>query len=252
MKPLKLSILLFGLLISPMPLFSQEVSDNPATMIMQKVIEKMKVNEELKNKHLNFKKHYTDIKVDDSGNPKKTITDQVIEVLPPHGDEMLVEEDGESKNKRQDSNNEFNKITEALSQRFDYEMASPTTDCPSCPLLSKNGKAYLVINFQANGKVRTNGDDVKEIMNRSVGKIYVDVENLYIQRFESNMNKTYSRALGIFKLKQANSIIEQGEVDTPEGKIIIVIFTSIKYHYSLFGDTRGIRSWTYENYRYVP
>ena len=93
---------------------------------------------------------------------------------------------------------------------------------------------------------------MKEIMNRSAGKMYVDLENLYVQRFESNMTSAYKKAWGIFQLKQADLVLEQGEVDTAEGKIIVTMSTTIKYRYSLFGETRGIRSWTYEDYRYVP
>lgn len=252
MKPIKLPTLLLGLLILLMPLHSQGTVDNPATIIMQKVIEKMKINEELKHKHLNFKKHFVDTKLDDSGKPKKIITDQVIEVKPPKGDEVLIQEDGEDRNKKQNSGGEFEKIMEALSLLFNYEMSKPTADCPTCPLLSQGGKAYLVINFQSNGKIRANGDDVKEIMNRSAGKIYVDIENLYVQLFESNLTRTYDRGWGIFQLKQADSILEQGEIDTPEGKIIVVTSSTIKYRYSFFGEKMGIRSWTYENYRYVP
>lgn len=227
-------------------------SQNPATTIMQKVVEKMKVNEELKHKHLIFKKRFVDTKLDDSGKPKRTITDQIVEVKPPKGDEVLIQEDGEAKNKKQYSGGEFEKIIEALSLLFNYEMARPTADCPTCPLISKNGKAYLVINFLASGNVKTNGDDVKEIMNRSAGKIYVDVENLYIHRFESNLINTYERGWGIFQLKQADSVLEQGEINTPEGKVIVVTSSTIRYRYSFFGEKLGIRSWTYDDYRYVP
>ncbi len=254
MRPAKPSVLLILMLvlILPVPLYSQDTAENPATVIMQKVVQKMLANEELKRKHLNFKKHYIDTKIDDSGKPKKTITDQIIEVRPPKGDEVLIQEDGEAKNKKQDSGGEFEKIIEALSRRFDYEMAKPTADCATCPLISKGGKAYLVINFRANGSIKTDGDDVKEIMNRSAGKIYVDVENLYVQRFESGMTMTYSRAWGFFQLKQADIVLEQSETDTPEGKIIVVISCTIKYRYSLFGESRGIRSWEYSDYQYVP
>jgi len=255
MKPLKLSVLLLGLLILPVPLCGQDTDENPAIVIMQKVVEKMKTNEGLKHKHLNFKKHHTDMKLDDLNNPKKKkkITDQIIEVRPPKGDEWLIQEDDESKNKKQDNGGEFEKIIEALSQRFDYEVAKPTADCPACPLISKNDKAYLVINFRANRNIKTNGDNIKEIMNRSAGKIYVDVENLYVQRFESNMTKVYERGWwNIFQLKQADLVLEQSEIDTPEGKIIVVISSTIKYRYSLFGEKLGIRSWIYEDYRYVP
>lgn len=254
MKSPRLLIVPLGLLlIAPTPLHSQDSVSNPATVIMQKVIEKMKSNEELKHKHLNFKKNYIDTKLDDSGKPKKISTNQVIEVRPPKGEEILVQEDGEPKNKKQNSGGEFEKIMEALSSLFNYEMAIPTTECPTCPLISKADKAYLVINFKANGKVKANGNDVKEIMNRSAGKIYIDLDSLYVQRFESNLTKTYERGWwGIFQLKQADLILEQGEIDTAEGKIIIVTSTTIKYRYSLLGETRGIRSWTYGDYRYIP
>ncbi len=252
MKPPKLSVLLIGLLILSVPLYGQNTADNPAEVIMKKVIEKMKINEELKHKHLNFKKHFIDTKLDDSGKPKKIITDQIVEVRPPKGDEVLIREDGEVKNKKQDGGGEFERIMEALSLLFNYEMAGPTSDCPTCPLISKNGKAYLVINFRTNGNVRANGDDVKEIMNRSAGKIYVDIENLYVQRFESSLTNVYERGWGIFQLKQADSVLEQGEINTPEGKVIVVTSSTIKYRYSFFGDKRGIRSWTYGDYRYVP
>ncbi len=252
MKLIKQSVLLIGLLTLPIPLYSQSTADNPANMIMKKVIEKMRVNEEIKRKHLNFKKHFVDTKLDDSGKPKKIIADQIIEVKPPKGDEMLIREDGETKNQKQDSSGEFEKIMEALSLLFDYETTRPTADCPNCPLISKNGKAYLVISFRTNGRVRANGDDVKEIMNRSAGKIHVDIENLYVQRFESNLTKTYDRGWGIFQLKQADSVLEQSEIDTPEGKVIVVTSSTIKYRYSFFGEKLGIRSWTYEDYHYVP
>ncbi|OGN00741.1 MAG: hypothetical protein A3G51_03335 [Candidatus Yanofskybacteria bacterium RIFCSPLOWO2_12_FULL_43_11b] len=252
MKPVKFLALLLGLLILPAPLYGQTDTENPATVIMQKVIQKMLVNEALKNKYLNFKKHFVDTRLDDSDKPKKTTTDQIIEVRPPNGNEVLIQEDGEPKNKKLDSGGEFEKIMEALSRRFDYEMTKPTADCPACPFMSKDGKVYLVINFHANGSKNTGGDDVKEIMNRSAGKMYVDLENLYVQRFESNMTSAYKKAWGIFQLKQADLVLEQGEVDTAEGKIIVTMSTTIKYRYSLFGETRGIRSWTYEDYRYVP
>lgn len=252
MKPIKLLLLLLGLLMLPVSLYSQTNTENPATVIMQKVIEKMKVNEELKQKNLNFKKHYIDLKLDDSGKPKNKVTDQVIEVRPPNGDEVLIQEDGKPKNKKQDSGNEFEKIMEALSRRFDYEMAKPTADCPTCPLISKDDRAYLVINFHANGSTDTKGDNIKEIMNRSAGKMYIDLENLYVQRFESNLTRTYSRAWGIFQLKQADVLLEQGEIDTPKGKIIVATSTKIMYLYSLFGESRGIRSWEYQEYQYVP
>ena len=254
MKPPKLPILLFGLLILSIPLRSQEATDNPATVIMQKVIERMKINEELKHKHLNFKKHYVETKVDDLIKPKKIKieTDQVIEVRPPKGDEFLILEDGEVKNKKQTGNGQFEKIMNALSILFNYEMAEPTEDCPTCPLMSKGGKAYMVINFRAKGNVKTNGDDVKEIMNRSAGKIYIDIEGLYVQRFESNLTNSYERGWGIFQLKQADSILEQNEINTPEGKIIVVTSSSIRYRYFLFGEKAGIRSWTYGDYNYVP
>ncbi len=254
MKPLRLPILLFVLLILPMTLYGQTNSENPATVIMQKIVQKMLANEPLKNKHLNFKKHFIDTKLDNTDKPKKRITDQVAEVRTPNGDEVLIQEDGEPKNKKQENGGEFEKIMEALSRRFNYEMAKPTTDCLTCPLISKDGKAYLVINFYASGSVDTGGDDIKEIMNRSAGKMYIDVENLYVQRFESNMVRPYNRVGGIFQLKQADMVLQQGEVDTPKGKLIVVKSTVAKYRYSIviLGEKRGIRSWNYEDYRYVP
>ncbi|GEM_PF-5924079 len=252
MRLTKFLLLLIAFLILPMSLPGQDTTENPAIVIMHKVIEKMKVNEDLKRKHMNFKKHYVDTKLDDSDKPKKIITDQVIEDRPPKGDEVLIQEDGEPKNKKQDSGGEFEKIMEALTRRFDYDMAKPTADCPTCPLISKEGKAFLVINFHANGSKDAGGDDIKEIMNRSAGKMYIDLENLYVQRLESSMTRNYNRAWGIFQLKQADLVLEQNEIDTAEGKIIVITSTTVKYRYSLFGETRGIRSWTYEDYRYVP
>jgi hypothetical protein len=215
----------------------------------------MLANEDVKSKHLNFTKHFVDTKLDDSNKLKrKIITDRITEIRPPNGDEVLIQEDGESKNKKQEKGGEFEKIMEALSRRFIYEMTKPTADCPTCPLISKDGKAYLVINFHANGDVATGGDDIKEIMNRSAGKMYIDVENLYVKYFESNLTRTYKRVGGAFQLKQADLILEQGEEDTPDGKLIVVRSTVVNYQYSIFilGETRGIRSWTYGDYRYVP
>ncbi len=252
MRSTKLSVVLLPvLMIMPGPLYGQDPMVNPATVIMQKVVQKMKDNEVQKQKHLNFKKHFTDTKLDDSNKPKKKMADQIIDVRPPLGSEVLIQEDGEPRNQKRESGGEFDKIIEALSQRFEYEMAKPTADCPTCPLILKDGKAYMIINFKGNENQNA-GDDIKKIMNRSAGKMYVDIENLYVQRFESYMTRTYSRAWGIFQLKQADLVLEQKEVDTPEGKIIVVATISIKYRYYLFGESRGIRAWEYQDYRYVP
>ncbi|MBI2062508.1 MAG: hypothetical protein HYT64_02365 [Candidatus Yanofskybacteria bacterium] len=254
MKSSKFLALLLGLFLSmPISLYGQTSIENPASVIMQRVIEKAKTNNDRKTKHLGLKKHYTDTKVDDNGRSKKIITDQIIQVAPPDGHEILIEEDGHKKNKRMDSRGEFEKILEALSQLFEYETAGPTSDCPACPLISENGKAYLVIKFKAKSNARTDRDDIKEIMVRSAGKIEVDIENLYIKRFESHMVRNYDRVGGAFQLKQADVVLDQEEIDTPEGKVIAVKAATINYRYSLFilGETQGTRSWIFSEYQYV-
>lgn len=253
MRQIKTLVLFILFVVLPSaPIYSSGDVENPATLIMQRVIRKMMANEELKHKHLDFNKHYTVTDIDESGKTKKISANQVFHITPPNGDETLIQEDGKAKNKKHEKGGEFEKIIEALSERFQYKMASPTSECPTCPLISKDDRAFMVINFKASGDKNTGGDNIKEIMDRSVGKIYVDVENFYVQRFESNMIRTYSRGWGIFQLKEVQVTIEQGEIDTPTGKIIAVMSTEIRYRYSLFGESRGIRSWKYGSYNYVP
>ena len=229
-----------------------QTEKTPVQTVMQKVIERAKANEQLKRRNLNYMRRITTTELDDSGRPTKTKKDQLVEILPPDGSEIVREENGRPVRKPQERSVSFEKLVDAFSTAFDFELAKPTESCPTCPFLSEGNDVLLLVNFKARIGIKDSDDDILNIMYRSVGTIYVNLEDLYIKRLKSQLTRDYVRGWGIFKLKRTDMTFEQEERAESDHIVVLKSMESV-YRYSLFGSNDfEKRTWLYTDYRYIP
>mgnify|MGYP001607666049 CR=1 FL=1 len=108
-----------------------------------------------------------------------------------------------------------------------------------------DNRPHYLINFQPKPRQRTDGNDVEEIIVRSEGVMYVDIEKFYIKQISAWMTRSYSRGWGIFSLTRANVDMTQEEF----GDIIVMKSIVITDRYSFFGDTFEKQTYSYQDYQ---
>lgn len=108
------------------------------------------------------------------------------------------------------------------------------------------GRPYYLISFEARPGVRARGD-VEDIMIRSKGEMYVDIEKFYIKKLTAKLVREYERCFGCFKLMRADFTVEQEEF---EGIVVMKSITIVDRFYALknFGVTFERKTYTYKDY----
>lgn len=217
---------------------------NTGEFIIRTVINRAKENDVIKKEKLAYKLVYTVDNLNDSEQITDTEKQETI-LLEKGGKEQALELIRNGKpinrgNKISMPRFELLKILEAMIRLDDFivERIEPTDD-----------RLYYVITFKPKPQQKTSGD-AEEVIVRSEGKMYVDIEKFYIKKLSAWLTKTYSRVgilgMNIFNLRRANLEIAQEELDG----IIVMKSAIIIDKYSLFGaETFEKQSYFYKDYQ---
>ena len=237
------TMVLIGLKTTPVSLSQTASIQAPldtGEFIVRTVITRTKENDEIKKEKLTYKRVYTV----DNLNDNEQVTDRKKEevvVVELGGNERMIEKNGKPVNKGKASRPkiELIKVLEAVLKLDEFNIARIET---------LDNRPHYVINFQPKPGQRINGNDVEEIILRSEGVMYVDIEKFYIKRISAWMTRSYSRGWGIFSLTRANVDMAQEEF---EGIVVMKSIVIID-KYSFFGDTFEKQIFLYKDYQKTP
>ncbi len=228
----------FVLLLVPVSALAQKAHD-PAEFILQKVVSLAKENDELKKNTLTFQRVY----VVENLNDKEEVSDKEKEevvAVELGGKERLVEKNGRRvKANAKHSTPRFNMLValEALMKFHDLKIDE---------IKMVENRPYYLISFKPKNGGPKARNDIEEVLIRSEGWMYVDIEKFYIRQLTARMFRSYSRAMGIFNLKRANMEMAQEEF---EG-VVVMKFIHLVDRYSIFGvDTFEKQTYSYLNYK---
>jgi hypothetical protein len=217
---------------------------NTGEFIIRTVINRAKENDVIKKEKLTYKLIYTVNNLNNNEQVTDTEKQETI-LVEKGGKEQALElmRNGRPINKGNKISMprfELLKILEAMIRLDDFivEKIEPTDD-----------RLYYIVTFKPKPKQKTTGD-AEEVIVRSEGKMYVDIEKFYIKKLSAWLTKTYSRVgmlgMNIFNLRRANIEIEQEELDG----IIVMKSAVIIDKYSLFGvETFEKQSYSYKDYQ---
>lgn len=247
MKPVLLCLIFFFFISEPglTPAFGQtsqiQVDTNAVEFIVRAVVKKTKENDKIKKEKLSYKRVYTVDNLNDNGQIADRKKEEVA-AIEQGGKERTIEKNGKPVKQGKVSVPKFDliKALEAMVKLDDFNVAKIET---------LEERPCYVINFKPNPEQKANGD-VEEVIIRSEGVMYVDIEKFYIKQFSAWMVRPYSRGgiLGwnIFSLTQANIEMSQEEFND----IVIMKSVLITNKYSLFGsDTFEKQMYLYKDYQ---
>ncbi len=209
---------------------------NPVEFIMKKVLVNTKEQDTIKSEKLVYKRAYILEDLNDNAEVTKREKEEVT----------LIQKDGVEKIISSSSRN--SKIS---SPRFDLIKALETLtkfdDFEMVRIDMLGARPYYLINFKPKIANRPKAnDDVEEIIIRSEGWMYVDLEKFYIKQIAVGITKSYSRGWGIFNLDRANLEMSQTEFKG----IIVMDYVTLIDRYSFFGFTTFEKqTWTYQDYQ---
>lgn len=214
---------------------------NTGEFIIQTVITKARENETVKRARLTYKRVWTV----DNLNDNEQVTDREkkeVVLIEPGGMERLIEKNGKPVKGGKSSSQRFDmiKILEAMVKLDDFSITK---------IEMVDNRPYYVINFKPRPRQRTN-DDVEDIIVRSEGVMYVDIEKFYIKRLSAWMTRPYSRAWGMFNLSRAN--IEMVEEEF-EGIIVMKSLTLVDRYWAFWrGNVFERQIYSYQDYQKTP
>lgn len=223
------------ILLVPLSTFGQD-DQNPADFIMKAVGQRAAENEKLIQTNLVYKKRTV---IDDINSREQKIRTKKNEVeLVTKGKGLVIEKFGRPVKAESGSTPSIN-FSKAMVDFYDFNM-------DSTPVIMIDGRAYHVIVFAPTKGVAHPKGDMEEILARMAGKIYIDVENLFIYRIDARLVKEYSRGWFIYRLSQASIELKQREFQN----IMVVDSLIITDRYSLFG-IGTFERWTITHTDYV-
>ena len=244
MRPAAVAAVLALLFGQPMLGQTPEIRVDPSTgeFIMKTVLEKTRENEPLKRAALTYKRIYDVYNLNEREQVTTRAKEEVI-LIEPGGRERLVEKNGQPVRGGTASGQKFNLLTvfEALMKLHSFSIIriELVEDRPS-----------YVISFWPKPNQRSSGD-VENVIVRSEGVMYVDIEKFYIKHLSARMLRPYSpwRALGGFTLSRADIEMVQEEF----GGIVVMRSVVITDRY--WSLTRGTvfekQIYTYKDYQLV-
>lgn len=235
---MKLSLVVGIILVTISSEFASSQNDqitNPADFIIETTLKKAEENEALKRK-LVYKRSYRVNDLNNSGQPKNTKKDETV-LVGPDGKEQLLEPDGQVAKTGKPSAPKYDllRIMSLMRKLDEFELER---------IEMINNRPYYVINFKPKPKQKVYTDE-EEIIIRSEGTIYIDIEKFYIWHMTAHMTSSYRRFL-VFNLNQAGLDIHQEEFE----KTIVVKSLTIIARYSLFGvSTFEKRGFLFDDYQ---
>lgn len=219
-----------------------QAPSNTADFIIQTVITKARENETVKRTKLSYKRVWT---VDNLNDREQVIDRDKEEVvlIEPGGRERLVEKNGKPVRGGRSSSQRFEmiKVLEAMVKLDDFSVTKIET---------VDNRPHYVINFKPRPGQKTDGD-VEDILVRSEGVMYVDIERFYIKRLSAWMTKPYSRGWGMFTLSRASIEIVEEEF---EGIVVMKSLTVVDRYWALWrgGDVFEKQAYLYKDYQKIP
>ncbi len=232
--------LLFSILAQNLSSISNQPPTKPVEFIVGKVLEKTQNNDQLKKENLTYKRIYTVESLNDKKEVVNKDKEEVV-LIEKGGRERTLERNGKgNKGNSRVSAPKFDliKALESLIKFHDFEINR---------IDMIDNRPYYLISFRPKADRSRTNDDVEEIIVRSEGWMYVDLEKFYISQITVWITRSYSRGWGIFNLTRANVDMAQEELDG------IIVMKSIKLidKYSFFGfDTFEKQTWTYQDYQF--
>lgn len=228
------------LLPSPLDLGAQTAEiHSPTEFIIRTVIKNIQENDIIKRKTLAYKRIHKIENLDE----KEQIIDKEKEEITQidiGGKETVVWLNRKPVKRRQATPPDFDMVEalQAMAKLDEFIVIS---------LEMFDSRPCYLISFKAKPAVRAQGD-VENIIVRSEGEMYVDIEKFYIKKLSARLVREYGRCWGCFKLFRADFIVEQEEF---EGIVVMKSITIIDKFYALknFGMTFEKKTYTYQDYR---
>ena len=217
---------------------AQEAPPNsPVEFIIQKVINKIAENEVAK-KSLTYKRIHTIENLDN----KEQVTDkerEEIALIEVGGKESIIWLNGKQVKRDKTSQPDFDlvKALNAMAKLDEFRING---------LEMIGGRPCYLISFKAKPEITAKGD-LEDIMMRSEGEMYVDIEKFYIKKLSAKLIREYERCFGCFKLMRADFTVEQEEFG---GIVVMKSITIIDKFFALknFGITFERKTYTYKDY----
>ncbi|OGN03314.1 MAG: hypothetical protein A2655_00600 [Candidatus Yanofskybacteria bacterium RIFCSPHIGHO2_01_FULL_43_42] len=215
-----------------------QASPQTAEFITQTVITKARENETIKRAKLTYKRVYTV----DNLNDNEQVTDrdkEEVVLIESGGREHLVEKNGKPVREGRSSSQRFDmiKVLEAMVKLDDFIIVK---------IEMVDNRPYYVINFKPRPGQRANGD-IEDIIVRSEGVMYVDIEKFYIKRLSAWMTRPYSRGWGMFNLSRANIEMVLEEFG---GIVVMKSLTIVDRYWALWrGDVFERQNYLYKDYQ---
>ncbi|MEX2090877.1 MAG: hypothetical protein WD989_01940 [Candidatus Paceibacterota bacterium] len=214
----------------------------PVEFIMNKALERARQNELLKRDKLTYERVYIAYNLNEKEEPIKPEKKRETVLVEKGGVEKVMDKNGRY----------YTKTGGASGPRFDMiralESMTKFQDLEIVRIDMIGDRPFYLINF----KPRTDRsrprptNDIEEVIVRSAGWIYIDIEKFHIKQLAGWMTRPYSRAWGFFSLTRANFDITQEEL---EG-VVVIKDVKVIDKYSVFGfDTFERQTWEYTNYR---
>jgi len=235
--------------LAPLVLLGQttsiQIPPSIGEFIIRIVITRAIENNNIKREKLTYKRVYTVENLNDNEQVADTERQETI-LIEKNGIERMIESIRNGKlvkNSRVSASRfELLKVLEAMIMLDDFAIIR---------IEFLDGRPCYVIFFKPRPGQKANGD-VEEIIARSEGEIYIDIEKFYIRKLSARMIRPYARGgiLGwsIFNLTRANIEMLQEEF---EG-IIVMGSVLIIDKYSLFGiETFEKQTYTYKDYQQI-
>ena len=219
----------------------QEPQDKPsgklANWIMHLVVNKGEENEQIKRDRITYNKKV--VKYDLKKTPPQIIETSIYQIFGDGGKslERLIEKNGKLiKNDRPKPGKlSFNEI---LLERYNFNLEKEELI---------DGRGYYVISFKPKEPMNRLpiNDRMDEGVNRTAGILYVDMEKFYLKRMEGNLTKNFSKALGIFEMRDFSIIFEQEEFE--EVIVPSSIVVTYKFNIVLWGETYEKLEYSYSD-----
>lgn len=216
-----------------------EAPSNTGEFIIQTVITKARDNETAKRARLTYKKIYEVYNLDNNEQVIDRDKKEVV-LIEPGGMERLVEKNDKPVKGGRSSSQKFDmiRVLEAMVKLDDFNVSK---------IEMVDNRPHYVIDFKPRPGQRANGDVEEDVIVRSEGVIYIDIEKFYIKRLSAWMTRPYSRAWGMFNLSRAN--IEM--VEEEFGGIVVMRSATIvdRYWSILKGTVFEKQTYTYQDYQ---
>lgn len=214
-----------------------KTSQDLASWIMHIVIDKGEENEKIKRNHITYDKRMVTYNL--KNNPPLVIESSVVEI---YGDdnksmERLKEQDGRPVRNARPKQGQFD-FNRVLTERYDFNLEKEVFE---------NGRGYYRISFQPKEPINKLPFENRfdEGINRMAGYLLVDMEKFYVKQLEGHLIQSFTKALGIFEMRDFTLNLEQEEF---EGAVVPK-FMVVTYRYRVFRETYEKQEYFYSNRR---